>query len=417
MHLLGRCCPEITQAIWERCEATMTIRAPSRAADLRQINRARILAEIRHAPGVSRRQLARLTGLTEASLSRIVRELIDGHLVRETEPSAKAQRGRPEVGLFLDPAHLYVLAVCISTYERKMSLVGVTGERFWECDVPISSQSTAEGLLQHVAARFEEARSGPDLRLKRSLGIAFALSDTEAYGSGLMSELHKCSQLADLNLPLYAANITSSLHLAEAHSVAGGQVSNSLLIHAGLDIGATVIIDGILRPHASDLDHAGRTAVRMRTEDKERPAISTLADVASGKAILDRLGSNTIVDTRLAISGLKSGMPHAIRQANSGDRKAVGAFEEAGEAIAIAYAATASLIRLEQIILAGPLASAAPFMRAFCQIFEKIFEGQPNARPKIYRSRISDLKAAEHMALKHFIFDPQTRQIPRSGGD
>jgi predicted NBD/HSP70 family sugar kinase len=417
VHMPDRCCPKITQATWERDEAIMTIRAPSRAADLRQINRARILAEIRHAPGVSRRQLARLTKLTEASLSRIVRELIDSHLVRETEPSAKAQRGRPEVGLFLDPVHLYVLAVCISTYERKLSLVGITGERLWECDVPFSNRGTAEGLLQHVAARFEEARSSPDLRLKRALGVAFALSDTEAFGAGLMSELHDYSQSAGLNLPLYAANITSALHLAEAHSVAGGPVSNSLLIHAGLDIGATLIIDGILRPHASDLDHAGRIAVRTRTEGKERQTIGVLADVASGKAILDRLGSSAITDTRLAIGGLKSGMPHAIRQANSGDRKAVGAFEEAGEAIAIAYAATASLIRLEQIILAGPLASAAPFMRAFCQVFETIFEGQPNARPKIYRSRTSDLKAAEHMALKHFIFDPQARQAPRSGGD
>jgi predicted NBD/HSP70 family sugar kinase len=379
------------------------MRTPSRTADLRHINRARVLAEIRRAPGISRRQLARLTHLTEASLSRIARELIDGGLVREMEAAGKAaQRGRPEVGLFLDPDRHYVLAVCISTYERKLSLVSIAGERLWECDVAFSSGSTAEGLLQHVGGRFEEARSGPDLRLKRPLGIAFALSDTGAVGPKLMSQLHQHPAAASLAMPICVANITSALHLAEADSVARNPASNSLLIHAGLDLGATLIIDGILRQHASDLDHAGRIAVLERRHGARR--IGVLADVASGKAILDRLGSGNAAYGR---GGLQSGMPHAIRQANSGDPTAVSAFADAGEAIALAYAGTASLIRLEQIILAGPLAAAVPFMRAFCRVFDTIFEDQPDSKPNVYRSRISDLKATEHLALMCFVFDPR----------
>jgi transcriptional regulator of PTS gene len=383
----------------------MNMRTPSRTADLRHINRARVLAEIRRAPGVSRRQLARLTNLTEASLSRIARDLIDSGLVQEMEAAGKAaQRGRPEVGLFLNPDQHYVLAVCISTYERKLSLVSIAGERLWECDVAFSSKSTGEGLLQHVAGRFEEARSGPDLRLKRPLGVAFALSDTGAVGPKLMSELHHHSAAASLAMPISVANITSALHLAEADSAQRGPVSNSLLIHAGLDLGATLIIDGILRQHASELDHAGRIAVLERDEGARK--IGMLADVASGNAILARLGSGNASYNR---GGLQSGMPHAIRQANSGDPKAVKAFADAGEAIALAYAGTVSLIRLEQIILAGPLATAVPFMRAFCHIFDAIFEDQPDAKPNVYRSRISDLKAAEHLALMSFVFDPHKR--------
>jgi predicted NBD/HSP70 family sugar kinase len=382
----------------------MSIRTPSRTADLRHINRARVLAGIRRTPGISRRQLARLTSLTEASLSRIARDLIDAGLVQEMEAAGKAsQRGRPEVGLFLNPDQHYVLAVCLSTYEHKLSLISIAGERLWEGEISFSSRSTAEGLLQHVAGRLEEAGSGPDLRLKRPLGIAFALSDTGALGQKLMQELADQSACASLAMPVCVANLTSALHLAEADSALRGPASNSLLIHAGLDLGATLIIDGILRQHASDLDHAGRIAVLEQRQDGAR-AIRMLADVASGKAILAGLGSGNAAHGR---SGVQSGMPHAIRQANSGDPKAVEIFAHAGEVTALAYAGTASLIRLEHIILAGPLAAAAPFMRAFCHVFETIFEDQPDAGPIIYRSRISDLKAAEHLALISFVFGPQ----------
>jgi predicted NBD/HSP70 family sugar kinase len=229
-------------------------------------------------------------------------------------------------------------------------------------------------------------------------------------GPELLAEIGTRPPSAGLNLPLCAANITSALHLAEADSVVPGPVSNSLLIHAGLDLGATLIIDGVLRQHASDLDHAGRIAVLEGRDGRGTGELRMLADVASGKAILTRLGSGNTYGR----SGLQSGMPHAIRQANSGDPKAVEAFAGAGRAIALAYAGTASLIRLEQVILAGPLAAASPFMRAFCHVFETIFDDQPDSKPNVCRSRISDLKAAEHMALKSFVFDPQVRRAAPS---
>ena len=43
---------------------------------VRQMNRSRILTEIYRSPGITRRQLAQLTNLTEASLSRITKDLL-----------------------------------------------------------------------------------------------------------------------------------------------------------------------------------------------------------------------------------------------------------------------------------------------------------------------------------------------------
>src|ERR1700755_2476926 len=86
----------------------LQMRLPAQSADLRQTNRLRVLAEIRRAPGISRKQLSQVTGLTEASLSRIARDLIEGGIVSEMDGRERAgARGRPIVGLSLNSSTRY----------------------------------------------------------------------------------------------------------------------------------------------------------------------------------------------------------------------------------------------------------------------------------------------------------------------
>ncbi len=383
----------------------MTTHSPARTGHLRSANRSLVLAEIRRTPGISRRQLARLTSLTEASLSRIARDLIESGLVQERDQSSRSvQRGRPNVGLFLNPNAHYVLAVCLSTYERKFSLVGLSGERLWECDVPFSREEPIANVLRYVSTSFQSARHSPDARMRRPLGITIALPDAATQSQELLDAANAIVITGELKLPFQVANVTSALHIAETH-YAAGSISNSLLLYGGVDLGASLIIDGAVREYRTEANCAGRIAVLSGETQPGHAKLSSLAEAASGRAILAKLGSGMIFDNDSLPTGLRSGLPHAIRQSNSGDPKAVATFHSAGRHLALSYVSVASLLRLQRVVVAGPLGAAQPFMDGFQDVFHETYRNSPQSAPDICRSKISYLQATEFMALSHFVFD------------
>ncbi len=64
---------------------------------------------------VSRIDLSRLAQLAPASITKIVREMLEAHLVQELEIKEAGSRGRPAVGLMVETEagtiYLFVLAV------------------------------------------------------------------------------------------------------------------------------------------------------------------------------------------------------------------------------------------------------------------------------------------------------------------
>src|SRR5581483_406227 len=76
---------------------------PASQRTVRQHNRALVLARVADRPGLTRAQLALATGLTRATVSSLVDELIAGRLLVERAP-APGLRGRPGSRLELDPA-------------------------------------------------------------------------------------------------------------------------------------------------------------------------------------------------------------------------------------------------------------------------------------------------------------------------
>jgi hypothetical protein len=76
--------------------------APVRQASLREHNLALVLRQVTGRRTVSRADIATATGLTRATVSALVDDLIAGRLVVEVAPAPKAGAGRPSVGLALD---------------------------------------------------------------------------------------------------------------------------------------------------------------------------------------------------------------------------------------------------------------------------------------------------------------------------
>jgi hypothetical protein len=81
--------------------------SPGNMADVRRNNLALVLARVAQSPSgfhLTRAQLAAVTGLTKASVSSIVLELLEAGILREVGLSRQGERGRPGVGLELNPS-------------------------------------------------------------------------------------------------------------------------------------------------------------------------------------------------------------------------------------------------------------------------------------------------------------------------
>src|SRR4051812_15963799 len=78
--------------------------APIRQASLREHNLALVLRHVAGRSPVSRADIATATGLTRATVSALVEDLVGGRLVTEVTRPSRGRAGRPSIGLGLDPA-------------------------------------------------------------------------------------------------------------------------------------------------------------------------------------------------------------------------------------------------------------------------------------------------------------------------
>ena len=78
---------------------------PGHIDQIKQTNAGAVYRLIDQLGPVSRIDLSRFAQLAPASITKIVREMLEAHLVQETEIQEPGSRGRPAVGLMVKPRH------------------------------------------------------------------------------------------------------------------------------------------------------------------------------------------------------------------------------------------------------------------------------------------------------------------------
>src|SRR5256885_5528963 len=93
--------------------------------DLRRENRAAVLWSLYFSRPCSRQDLSVATGLSPASVTNVVRELLDEGIVIEAG-CVDSDGGRPRVMLDMNPAHGYVIGVDIGETRVRIELFDLT---------------------------------------------------------------------------------------------------------------------------------------------------------------------------------------------------------------------------------------------------------------------------------------------------
>lgn len=95
---------------------------PGHIDQIKQTNAGAVYRLIDQLGPVSRIDLSRLAQLAPASITKIVREMLEAHLVQELEIKEAGNRGRPAVGLVVETEAWHYLSLRISRGEIFLAL-------------------------------------------------------------------------------------------------------------------------------------------------------------------------------------------------------------------------------------------------------------------------------------------------------
>ena len=154
---------------------------PGHIDQIKQTNAGAVYRLIDQLGPVSRIDLSRFAQLAPASITKIVREMLEAHLVQETEIQEPGSRGRPAVGLMVETEAWHYLSIRISRGELHLALRDLSSALVVEEQLELALQHVqpfATRLLDHVDQFFIRHQK----KLERLTAIAVTMPgiiDTE----------------------------------------------------------------------------------------------------------------------------------------------------------------------------------------------------------------------------------------------
>lgn len=148
---------------------------------IKQTNAGAVYRLIDQLGPVSRIDLSRLAQLAPASITKIVREMLEAHLVQELEIKEAGNRGRPAVGLVVETEAWHYLSIRIGRGEIFLALRDLSSKLVVEdrLDLPLQSETP---LLQRILHQVDQFFIRHQQKLERLTSIAITMPgiiDTE----------------------------------------------------------------------------------------------------------------------------------------------------------------------------------------------------------------------------------------------
>ena len=220
-------------------------------ASVRRANLRRALQLVFRSPGTQTRAgIARATGLTAATASSLVAELIELQLIVEGAQAASTG-GKRATTLSIDAAHHLILVLVIRPTDARIALVGLDGAEVETRRVGYSSESRDRVLDDALA---EIATTHRDRLLVAGVQLPGTTDGRRVFESVQLGWTDVA--LADrfqalLGVPVLLVNDVDAEAIAES-AREEESTGYRLFIHIGTGIGAAVTLDGELAPGPRD---------------------------------------------------------------------------------------------------------------------------------------------------------------------
>jgi predicted NBD/HSP70 family sugar kinase len=344
--------------------------SPGTMSAVRRSNLALVLNRIAQASSnshLTRAQIAAGTGLTKASVSSLVLELLNARLVREIGVNPQGERGRPGIKLELNPDRA-VMGMEINVDYIAVGVMDLSGKLLVrELEEGHNSHSSSEQMMIALARLVASARRAGVASGVQILGGGLAvpgLVDPAANMVVLAPNLGWTevgldleSLLPDTPLGVELFNEANAAALAELHHRPADQ-TNFLFVSGEVGVGAGVVIDSEL--FTGPEGHAGEVGHMVVDPDGVRCS-------CGGTGCLETVAGQDAIFAAAGIGGRgtrSKTMSILLQALAAGEPKACHAVDRAGHYLGVAMASTAKVVNVSSIVLGGHFAVLDPWMRA-----------------------------------------------------
>ncbi|WP_312171995.1 ROK family protein [Microbacterium sp.] len=275
-------------------------------AAVRRANLRRALQLVFSGPGAQTRAgIARATGLTAATASSLVAELIELRLVVEGEQAASTGGKRPTT-LSIDGGHHLLVVVVIRPTDARIALIALDGTEVDTRRV-VYTDTTRDRILDAAVA--DIAAEYPERPLVAGVQLPGTTDGRRVFESVQLgwTDVPLADRFEELlGVPVLLVNDVDAEAIAEA-AIEDESSGYRLFIHIGTGIGAAVTLDGELAPGPRDrAGEIGHVQVQFGDEARECRCgrSGCLESVASLTAMLgDEFDDAMDAETIAALAG------------------------------------------------------------------------------------------------------------------
>jgi predicted NBD/HSP70 family sugar kinase len=315
----------------------------------------------------TRAVLAASCGLSAATVTNVVGELMRDGLVRETG-LLPSEGGRPMSLLGVVPEGAHVIGVDVGengvTAELFDLLLNRVDRVFRELATRTVSPERVTSALSDAVAILRKEHPGPAASLAGiGLGVpgivdVTADGTTTVYAQSLGWDPIVVDQLFRLDdVPVYAENGAKTLATAESWFGAARGTGHAVVVLVGRGLGAGVIAGGrILRGYASSAGEWGHTKVSIGGPACQCGGRGCLEAYVGGEAILRRWGEtqDRRNGTRGGVQGTdETRLAHLLRDDAAGDTVAREVLSETVEILGMGLANLVNLFNPKLIVVGG----------------------------------------------------------------
>jgi len=368
---------------------------------MREMNLALILAYLREEGTLSRSQLAKLTGLTKATVSSLVKELIERRFVREIG-LASPVIGRPSMGLELNPEAGLIIGAEIGVDFISVILTNFCAEILYrETISTLDLQGDQSAILAKAIALLRKTVGQAHALGNNLLGIGLGVPGLVDASSGVLlfapNLKWKDVPLRELlesefPYPVFVENEANMAALGESYFGAGQDAGFVLYVSAGVGMGGGIVINKQLLQGSSgfagEIGHMTIEPAGKRCNCGNTGCWETLV---SQSAVFQRIqeaaaaGMATVLKDRLD----RLVFADVVDAARQGDPAVLAALKETGSHLGIGIANLVNALNPEIVIFGGILSLAGEYILPAIQV-------EIENRALLWSRRNTSIETARH---------------------
>lgn len=333
---------------------------------VKQLNGAAVYSLIDQRGPISRIQIAELSQLAPASVTKISRQLLERGLIKEVDQQASTG-GRRAISIITETRPFQTVAVRLGRNDATLTLYDLSAKVLCEQHYPLPerTQETLENALISAISQFMELNQR---KIRELIAIAVILPGLVDPVKGVVRYMPHISvhnwRLVDIleakfNVTSFVGHDIRSLALAEHYFGATRDCQDSILVRLHRGTGAGILVNGqIFLGSNGNVGEIGHIQVEPLGERCHCGNFGCLETIAANSAIENRVRHLLTQGYQSKLSLDDCSISAICKAANRGDRLAGEVIEHVGRHLGKSIAIAINLFNPQKVVIAGEITEA-----------------------------------------------------------